>query len=221
MRLDASGQGVSSMAERSVMGDLSVRTILFVDDHPIFRDGFRRTLETEIADLTVLSAADATSALRVLEGGQDIDLVLTDYKLPDQDGLSLVGVVRRSFPTVGTGLLCADLSFALMAQARALGVVLCMSKALAAGDLVAAIRIVFQGGQVFDDEVAAAAGGSVSARRRQILALASEGHSDKVIAERLAVSENTVRNHWKYIFDQLDVMSRTEAVGKAIRQGMI
>jgi len=198
-----------------------VRTILFVDDHPIFRDGFRRNLESEVDDLTVLPVADSNSALRTLESGRDVDLLLTDYKLPDQDGLSLIGAVRRSFPTMGTGLLCADLTFAVMAQARALGVLLCMSKSRATGDLVAAIQVVFQGGQVFDGDISAAVGNPVSPRRREILSLASKGHSDKAIAERLGVSENTVRNHWKYIFDQLSVSSRTEAVGRAIRQGMI
>jgi DNA-binding NarL/FixJ family response regulator len=210
-----------ALLRKAAREDQRVRTILFVDDHPIFRDGFQRNLESEVADLTVLSAADAKSALRTLESGRDVDLLLTDYKLPDQDGLALIAAARRLFPTMGTGLLCADLTFAVMAQARALGVLLCMSKARGTGDLVAAIRIVFQGGQVYDGDVSASAGGPVSPRRREILLLASKGQADKAIAEQLGVSENTVRNHWKYIFDQLEVNSRTEAVGKAIRQGMI
>jgi DNA-binding NarL/FixJ family response regulator len=197
-----------------------VRTILFVDDHPIFREGLRRTLEAEFADISVDAAADAASALRALESGLDVDLLLADYKLPDRDGLSLIGEVRRVYPAVGTGLLCADLSSALIAEARALGVALCLSKARATGNLVAAIRSVFEGREVFEDATPAVTG-AVSPRRRQILALASGGASDKAIAGELGVSENTVRNHWKYIFEQLGAGSRTQAVGKAIRQGMI
>ncbi len=196
-----------------------MRTILFVDDHPIFREGFCRTLEAEIADLSVLCAPDAATTLDMVRSEPDIDLLLTDYKLPDQDGLALIAEVRRSFPTIAVGLLCADLPFALLARARALGVVLCMSKGRPSGNLVAALRIVFDGGQAFED--VPAVGGPISPRRQDILMLASKGHSDKVIGDRLGVSENTVRNHWKWIFDQLDVSSRTEAVGKAIRQGMI
>ena len=202
-------------------GGRSVRTILFVDDHPIFREGLRRTLESAVANLSVLPVDDASSARRTLQSGRDCDLLLTDYRLPDEDGLSLIHWVRRSFPTIGTGLFCADLSFALIAQARALGVVLCISKARAADDLVSAIQTVFHGGQVFDDIAGQDAPSVISPRRREILVLASKGLPDKTIGDQLGVSENTIRNHWKYIFEQLGVNSRTEAVSKAIRRAMI
>lgn len=196
-----------------------MRTILFVDDHPIFREGLRRTLEGEIAGLRVHCASDAKTALERLWSGLDIDLLLSDYKLPDQDGLTLIQVVRRQYPTVAAGLLCADLPFALLSRARALGIVLCMSKGRSASDLVVALQSVFEGGRCFEDVLLRS--GQISPRRYEILALASKGHSDKVIGDQLRISENTVRNHWKYIFTQLGVSCRTEAVGKAIRQGMI
>ena len=196
-----------------------MRTILFVDDHPIFREGLRRTLEGEIVGLMVHCACDAKTTLAKLESGVDIDFLLTDYKLPDQDGLALIEAVRRLYPTVAAGLLCADLPFALLSRARMLGIAFCMSKGRSTGDLVAALQVVFEGGQYFED--VPPQGGPISPRRYEILALASKGHSDKVISDQLRISENTVRNHWKYIFTQLGVGSRTEAVGKAIRQGMI
>ncbi|HMN70647.1 MAG TPA: response regulator transcription factor [Rhodoblastus sp.] len=198
-----------------------MRTILFVDDHPVFRDGLRRTLEADIADLDVVTVGDAASALNLLESGRDVDLLLTDYRLPDRDGLALLADARRSFPTVGAGLLCGDLSPALLREARALGAILCLSKARAPADIVAAVRDVFQGGQAFERTSGDCEANRMSSRRREILALASRGHPDKVIGARLGVSENTIRNHWKYIFEQLSVNSRTEAVGKAIRRGMI
>ena len=198
----------------------AVRTILFVDDHPVFREGLKRTLEAEIPDLSVIAVGDAAASLQILASGRDVDLLLADYRLPDENGLALLARVRRGYPTVGAGLFCSDLTPALIHEARSLGAVLCLSKARAPAELVAAIRSVFQGGEVFE-AAHVDPDSNISTRRREILALAAQGHPDKVIGGRLGVSENTVRNHWKYIFEQLSVNSRTEAVGKAIRRGMI
>ena len=198
----------------------AVRTILFVNDHPVFREGLKRTLEAEIADLSVIPTGDCASAMQFLHSGADVDLVLADYRLPDDDGLALMARVRRQFPTIGVGLFCSDLRPGLVREAQALGAVMCLSKTRAPTEIVAALRDVFQGGHAFETG-AHGAENQISSRRREILTLAAQGHPDKVIGGRLGVSENTVRNHWKYIFEQLSVNSRTEAVGKAIRRGMI
>ena len=197
-----------------------MRSLLFVDDHPIYRDAVRRTLELEIEDLSVATAENCSATLALL-AAHEVDLCLSDYRLPDGDGLSLLKEVRARYPLIAVGLLCADLSPALAEGAASLGAVVCLSKDKTSADLVAAIRIAFLGGRVYDSVGAASDGTTLSLRRREILIYASQGLLDKQICELLGVSESTIRAHWGRIFEQLQVGNRTEAVTRALRQRLI
>ncbi|CCD89256.1 putative two-component transcriptional regulator, LuxR family [Bradyrhizobium sp. ORS 285] len=197
-----------------------MRSVLFVDDHPIYRDAVRRTLELEIEGLRVATAENCGAALALL-ADREVDLCLADYRLPDGDGLSLLKQVRARHPLIAVGLLCADLSPALADGAAALGAVLCLSKDKTSADLVAAISIAFAGGRVYDAAGAGADSNALSLRRREILIHASQGLLDKQISELMGVSESTIRAHWARIFEQLQVGNRTEAVTRALRQRLI
>lgn len=126
-----------------------MKRLLFVDDHPIYRDGIRRTLEAGIPDLSVSVAADATEALGALRADGRIDLCLSDLRLPGEDGLALVTKIRKIDPTIAVGLLCAETSYALIEDVRAIGGVACLSKELDTADLVDAVASVFEGEEVF------------------------------------------------------------------------
>ncbi|MCK1453557.1 response regulator transcription factor [Bradyrhizobium sp. 35] len=194
-------------------------SVLFVDDHPIYLDAVRRTLEQEILGLVVRTANSCQSALKAI-ATHELDLCLADYRLPDGDGLSLLAEVKRSRPLVALGLLSADLSPSLANEAKAVGAVLCLSKDKTSYELVAAIEIAFAGGKVYN-LVGPEADGGLSLRRREILIYASQGLLDKQIGERLGVTESTVRAHWARIFEQLQIANRTEAVTRALRQRLI
>ena len=197
-----------------------MKTVLFVDDHPLFREGLRAALEALDPGLRVVTATDAASALAALAADPSIDLCLTDYRLPQSDGLDLAREVRARHPSVAVALLSGDASLGLAARARAAGAVACLNKTRDVSSLAAAIESVFNGGEVFDDD---AAGGGVllSERRREIVRFAADGLLDKQIGARLDISESTVRNHWLHIFAQLGVGNRTEAVAKSMRLGLI
>jgi DNA-binding NarL/FixJ family response regulator len=196
-----------------------MRTLLFVDDHPIYRDGLRRTLIAALPDLDVSVAEGVGSALEHLGRGLEIDLCLTDYRLADGDGLGLIETIRARWPLMAVGLLCADPTPALVARARSLGAIACLSKDRDADALAQALDILFNGGTVFDETAATPA--TFSLRRREILALAADGLLDKQIGDRLGISESTVRNHWQNLFAKLGAANRTEAVSRAIRRGLI
>jgi DNA-binding NarL/FixJ family response regulator len=196
--------------------------MLFVDDHPIYRDGLQRALTDALPDLQILTAACARSALEVLATTHDIDFCLSDYRLADGDGASLLEEVRRLYPDIAIGLLGADLPAGVTSRVKAAGGVACLSKDRDTDALASAIDTIFNGGLVFDDgPLPTAYFRSLSIRRRQILLLAGKGHPDKQIGEQLNISESTVRNHWQHIFARLDAGNRTEAVVKAIRLGLI
>jgi DNA-binding NarL/FixJ family response regulator len=200
----------------------SMRRILFVDDHPIYRDGVRRVLEGSGADVQVFTADGASSALKLLADANDIDLCLTDQRLLDGEGASLARRVRELYPSIAVGLLCAEPTLTLANEMRAIGAVACLSKDRDTSALCDAIDTLYNGGSIFDDVARVGEGErTLSLRRREILVFAGQGLLDKQISDKMGITESTVRNHWQHIFSQLNVSNRTEAVTKALRQGLI
>ena len=117
-----------------------MHSVLLVDDHPIYLDGLRLTLEREIEDIEIAIAGSVASAMEKIEAGLDPDLILADFKLPDGDGLSLLKATRENHPTIAVGLLCANVSAALVDKCRALGLVACLSKERASDNIAAAVQ---------------------------------------------------------------------------------
>ena len=194
----------------------AMKTMLFVDDHPIYRDGLQRALMDALPDLRILTASGPDTAFELLTGNDDIDFCLSDYRLADGDGLSLLEEVRRRYPEIAIGLLCADTPPGIAGRIKAIGGVAFLSKDRDTDALVMAIDAVFDDGPLPPSYFR-----SLSIRRREILLLAGKGQADKQIGEQLHISESTVRNHWQHIFARLDAGNRTEAVVKAIRLGLI
>lgn len=199
-----------------------MKTMLFVDDHPIYRDGLQRALADALPDMRVLTTSGAEAALGLLEGTRDIDFCLADYRLADGDGISLLDEIRRRYPEIAIGLLCADPPAGIVDRLKAIGGVACLSKDRDTESLAAAIDTIFDGGLVFDENLLPTSSTlSMSIRRRKILQLAGKGYPDKQIGEQLEISESTVRNHWQHIFVRLEAGNRTEAVVKALQLGLI
>ena len=200
----------------------SMRRILFVDDHPIYRDGVRRVLEGSGPNVQVFTADGASSALRLLAEVSDIDLCLTDQRLLDGEGTELALRIRELYPSIAVGLLCAEPTLTLANEMRAIGAVACLSKDRDTSALCDAIDTLYNGGSIFDDIARGHEGErTLSLRRREILVFAGQGLLDKQISEKMGITESTVRNHWQHIFSQLNVSNRTEAVTRALRQGLI
>lgn len=197
-----------------------MRTLLFIDDHPLYREGLQRSLRAAMPDLVVRTSPGYRATLDMRADLADVDLCLADYRLPDGDGVSLLTEIKRIAPSIAIGLLCAEPSASLAMRVRALGGVACLSKDRDTAGLVDALDTLFDGGEVFDQQTIPGSG-SLSMRRRELLVLAGEGLLDKQIGDRLSITESTVRNHWQHIFSQLGVGNRTEAVTKAIRLGLI
>lgn len=195
--------------------------LLFVDDHPLYRSGVERTLADAMPELDLVLAACADEALASLERCSDVDLCLTDLRLPGEDGLSLLQRVGARWPTVARGLLCGDPTPDVARRAKDLGCVACLSKARDLDALVDALATLFQGGTLFDTTPGLIADGGLSDKRRVVLSLAARGWSNKQIARELGISERTVKDHWAHIFHRLTVGNRAEAVSRAHQMQLI
>lgn len=200
-----------------------MRRILFVDDHPIYREGLRRAIVNIASDIDIVDVEGVSQALDRLGADPDFDLCLVDKKLGDGDGLSLAREIRARHPAVAVGVLCAEPHAELANDIRRIGGIACLAKTRDAPSIVGAIDAMFRGELVFDEVESASATSprEISKRRSEVMRLASEGLLDKQISDRLGISESTVRHHWNQIFKLLDSSNRSEAVVKALKRGLI
>lgn len=197
-------------------------TLLFVDDHPLYREGVRMALREAMPELRIVLADRVNSALEVLVAEPDVDLCLSDFNLPDGDGISLLGLVAQRHPSVARGLLCGLPDASMARQAQSLGAVACLSKDRDIASLAEALQVLFNGGSVFDVAPASSAGlPTLSDKRKEILRLAAKGLSNKEISALVGTSERTIKDHWTYIFEQMGVSNRTEAVSQAMRERLL
>lgn len=197
------------------------RSLLFVDDHPLYREGIQRTLIEAMPDLRIRLADEPAGALAVLRQHADTDLCLSDYRLPRSDGLTLLAAIGTEFPGVARGLLCAALTPELVQQAIQLGCVACLSKSRNAEGLAHALRQLFDGGTIFDRATTENGERVLTTKRLEVLRLAAQGMTNKGIARRLGIAERSVKDHWTHLFEQLQVNTRAEAVAVAYRSNLL
>lgn len=193
--------------------------ILFIDDHPLYRSGVQLALQRTLPDFGVYLSGSAEEALSLLEGGLDVDLCLTDVRLPVMDGLSLAVTIAERWPTVARALISAEPSPEMASRARRAGCIGLLSKARDMPALGEALRDLFSGVEVFDER--ASAGPGLTAKRLEVLQLAAGGMTNKAIAREMGIAERSVKDHWKAIFRRLDVATRAEAVSQAHQRQLI
>ncbi len=195
-------------------------TLLFIDDHPIYCEGMALALSQQVDNLSVHTADSSESALALL-AGQDIDLVLCDYRLRDEDGISLLRELSAKYPYMAVGILSADPTPQLAARAAEAGAVAYLSKERDAASMAAALRQLFRGVTVFDVEPATLDDMGITSRRIDVLRLAAQGHSNREIAEQLNIAESTIKDHWAAIYKRLGTNNRVVAIRKAHELGLI
>ncbi len=207
--------------------------ILLADDHPLFLDGMRHIL-AQLDDAVQVHCADSgEAALRRLRGEDDFDLLLLDLGLPDTDGLGLLHILREEAITVPVIVVSASENLHQIRAALATGALGFIPKSYHAGQMLGAIREVLETGRAYLpdgiraqlDRLAAddalPAGRGITARQRQVLGLLAEGLANKQIAQRLNLTEHTVKAHLGALFQLLKVGNRTECVQKAQRLGLL
>jgi two-component system response regulator DevR len=208
--------------------------ILIVDDHEMVREGLKTILEPE-SDLEVVGEAASAEGLGELVARTGPDVLLLDARLSGQNGPEVCKVLLQEHPELRVLMVStfsdADLVDASM-QAGAKGYVI---KDIERFELRQSIRAVYRGETVIDGAVAGpllerlrTGNGDAQIRHAplnrgqlEILALIAEGYSNREIAARVHLSENTVKTHVQEIFRRLNVDSRVEAALRASREGWI
>jgi DNA-binding NarL/FixJ family response regulator len=211
--------------------------VLIVDDHPLFRDGLRSLLEGRGIDVvgeasTGREGVDQTRRLQP-------DVVLMDLDMPEVNGLAATRLISAELPTVKVVILTASEDDANLFEAIKSGAQGYLYKNLDSAEIFRLLEGVAQGEPALTPGLARKLLGefarptpaapvpeepppSLTDREREVLDLLVQGvTSNRELAERLVVSENTVKYHLRNILDKLHVQNRAQVVAFAVRQGMI
>jgi DNA-binding NarL/FixJ family response regulator len=198
--------------------------VLLADDHEFVREGLRRLLESEPDIEVVGEAGSGEAAIDTLDADRP-DIVLLDVRMPGMGGLEAARVIRSRFPNVRVVILTAYAEYAAEAvRAGAWGYLL---KTAGSGQLLAALRSVFYGAKVFQEQVAEGLslqgvpprleGTSVlSPREVEVLRLLVRGLTNRAIARGLGIGPRTADQHVHSIFIKTGARSRAEAVLYAV-----
>jgi len=221
---------VGQKAEKMMIRQLVPISILIVDDHAVLRFGLRAILETQPQLAVVGEANDSSSAL-ALATTQQPDIVLLDLDLGKENGFDLIPGLLDAAPNTRVIVLTGVRDPAAHKRVVQLGAMGLVLKETALELILKAIDKVYAGEVWLDRTMIASilntrahANGSheqnaraakiatLTEREREIVGLIGEGLRNKVIAERLVISEATVRNHLTSIFAKLGVDDRFELV---------
>ncbi len=207
--------------------------LLLIDDHAILRDGMKNIIAIE-EDIAVVG--ELTSGEEILETIEttDPDVILMDINLPDRNGIELTSLVKKSFPECRVLILTMykhDEYFMAALKAGADGYIL---KDAPSEEVIEAIHAVAEGKSILHPSVAkklvdyhqkknqiSQNGNDLTDREKDVLICLVEGLSNKDIADRLFISDKTVKIHVSNILKKLEVKSRSQAIIYAVQNQIV
>lgn len=219
-------------------------SVMIVDDHPFFRQGLRRVLESEDEFEVIAEVDDGHEALRVAKQLVP-NVLLLDINLPGMNGLQVARALKDTLLAINIIMLTAYHDDQQVFHAIRAGASAYFPKDVSPRRLIEAIRLAHQGSYVVEDRVlekpqvgawlleqfeeidrdSRDESGSLlvplSPREMEILQHIAQGKSNKEIAYELGISRQTVKNHMTSILRKLAVNDRTQAAIYALRRGWI
>jgi two-component system, NarL family, response regulator LiaR len=204
--------------------------VLLVDDHAVVRSGLGAVLLT-YDDMTLIGeAGNGEEAVRLCEKLQP-DVVLMDLMMPVMDGVAATAAIKKQWPKTNIIALTSFKEKEMVEGALKAGALSYLLKNVSAGELATAIRGAVSGQPRLSPEAAQvliqdmkeppAQTYDLTDREKEILSLMVEGLPNTAIAERLVVSQSTIKFHVSNVLSKLGVSSRTEAVALALKNHLV
>lgn len=199
--------------------------VFSVDDHPLLREGIAALVNNQ-SDMTLIAeASTGAEAIQVFK--QNVpDVTLMDLRLPDMSGIDVLIAIRTEFPNARIIMLTTfegDVEIHRALQAGARGYIL---KNMPPSELLDVIRQVHAGKKRIPPAIASQLAEHLSdetltEREIEVLREVADGNRNRNIAEKLFISEETVKVHIKHIMEKLGAADRTQAVAIGVRRGII
>ncbi|HSI58756.1 MAG TPA: response regulator transcription factor [Ideonella sp.] len=199
--------------------------LLTADDHPLLREGIAAIIEGQPDMALVAEAANGHEAVEYFRAHRP-DVTLMDIQMPEMNGIEATLAIRREFPDARIVMLTTyrgDVRALRAIQAGAAGYLL---KSMLRKDLLDTVRAVRAGQRRIPAEIAQTLAEHVthetlSEREIDVLRLVAQGGTNKRVAARLEITEDTVKAHMKNILGKLVATDRTHAVMIALKRGII
>ena len=199
--------------------------VFSVDDHPLLREGIAAIINSQPDMLMVAQASTGREAIQQFREHRP-DVTLMDLRLPDISGIDAMIAIRSEFPDARIVMLTTfegDVEIQRSLAAGARGYVL---KNMPPKELAGVVRQIHAGRKQIPQQVAAQLAEHLSdealtEREREVLRHVADGGRNRDIAEKLFISEETVKVHIKHVMEKLGARDRTEAVAIGLRRGII
>ena len=214
------------------------KSILIIDDHPLFREGLKAIIERDSKFEVVGEAGRGREGLRMVKKLKP-DLVLVDISLPDQSGIELTREIRSLLSDTRVMIISMHSKIDYIAEAFQAGATGYVVKESASERLMHGLEYVSKGQYFLDSSVSHevvkklmespareakitnAAYGTLTPREQEVMRLLAEGLSAKQVAEKLFISPKTVENHRANIMNKLGIHSTVELIRYAAKLGLI
>ena len=199
--------------------------ILTVDDHPLILEGIASVLQRQTDMELVGEASDGFQAIEAF-GKLRPDVALIDLQMPGMNGIDTIIAILEKWPGARCVVLTTYAGEVQATRALKAGAKGYLLKSMLRKDLVDTIRTVHSGKSRIPAEIATELAShltsdALSAREIEVLRMVGEGCSNKIVADHLKISEDTVKGHMRSILAKLNANDRTHAVMIAVKRGFI
>ena len=199
--------------------------VLCVDDHPLMRDGIAFAIQQQKDMSLVAEASNGAEGIEAYRRHRP-DVTLMDLQMPGMNGIAAMAEILKEYPKAKIVVLTTFSGDIQATRALKLGAMGYLLKGTLRTDLIETIRHVYAGrrcipGQVAQEIATHVTADNLSERELEVLRCVSTGNSNKIVADMLGISEDTVKGHMRSLLAKLQANDRTHAVMIAMKRGYL